>query len=213
MDPPPEPLEPPPEEEEGEPQILYRIRTGDHPEWEEENARQVPRDVSFEVPGDARTGTGVGAEATAIDEERFGEPSEFAIGAGVSWARLLTSVDIDFVRVEERFDWRIPDFGQMRLGLSASQSFAANQYLVGGGLRAGLGAYFCETRLVRCEIVAVVQPGVLAGDVLGARFDLHGSLEAHFDFDGVFGAWVEGGFSILGTESMFQVGGVAAILF
>ena len=218
MDPPPEPLEgeevpEPPEEEEGETEILMHIGTGDHPEWEEENAREVPRDVAFEVPGDARTGQGVGASSVSIDEERFGEPREFALGAGVSWARLISATEIDFLRVDQRFDWRVPDFPALRLGIGASQSFAANQWLVGGGLRAGLGTYFCESRLVRCEIVAVVQPGVLGGDVLGPRFDLHAALEAHFDFAGVFGAWVTGGFSQLGTESMVHLGGVAAFLF
>ena len=74
---PPEPL-PAPEEEEESPQILSHIGIGDHPEWEEDNEAEVPRDIPFEGPGDARS-----SQATRCG---FGAPSSHGTIAAPSAA-------------------------------------------------------------------------------------------------------------------------------
>lgn len=208
---PPEPL-PEPEEEEEQPEILHRISVGDHPEWEIEEGEEVPRDISFEVPGDTRTHTPSGQIQLPSDEEPSVPPT-FGLGVGAGFARLLGAIPFDYFLLNQRFEARIPDFPALHLGAAVSEMFNDGDYLVGGGARIGLGATWCDAGWVVCEGIATIQPGVMGGPMLGVRFDLHAELDLRFHFRGLLELGVVGGYSLLGETSLLQVGGEAAIVF
>ena len=212
-EPPPGPPEPLPEPEEEEPPvILHRISLGDHPEWEIEEGQELPRDVAFEVPGDARTQQQSGQIRLPSEDEQEPPPT-FGVGLGAGFARLLGAVPFDYLRLEQRFEARIPEFPALRVGAAVTEMINDQYYLVGGGARLGLGATWCDAGWVACEGVAIVQPGVMGGDILGVRFDLHAGLDLRFHFRGLLELSVSGGYSLLGETSLFHVGGEGAIVF
>lgn len=205
-----EPLPEPEPEPQG--RILYRIGPGMHPEWEEDDRREapLPPDIAFEIPNDART---TGAPMRLPIEDTTPEARTFGVSLGAGFARLLGTEPVDFFRVEQRFHARVPGMDFLYLGAAASQMFGDNAVLGGGGARIGFGATFCGAREIRCEGVAFVQPGVLAGDLLGARFDLHAALEARFLFPPMLELGVSGGYSFLGGASMFHVTAMGGLAF
>jgi len=210
---PPEPLPEPPAEE-GESQILLRIGPGDHPEWE--GSEPAPRDIPFETPGDARSNQATpdnpqGGQIYGTDPEEPLPP--FVLAAGAGYARFLASMPVDFFRIEERFEATIPDFPTFRLGAAASQMFGANGYLVGGGVRLGLGVPLCDAGDFVCDGVAYVQPGFLAG-LIGARFDLAALLSLRLILVRTVQVAVEGGYSLLfDGASLLYVTGSAGFVF
>lgn len=197
-----EPL-PAPEEEEREPQILTRIGPGQHPEWEDDADEEPPRDIAFETPGDLRSSqaTATNRPGLRFDGQEPEEPTPpFVLAVGAGWARYLSTVALDFFRIEERFEATIPDFPILRIGAGAAQMFNENGYLVGGGVRLGLGTPFCDLGGVTCDGVAYVQPGFLAG-LSGPRFDLDALLSVRINVERVFQLALEGGYS-LGIEAV-----------
>ncbi len=213
---PPEPLPEPPEEE-GESQILLRIGPGDHPEWE--GSETAPRDIPFETPGDLRTTEDLRQSAPGVRlDSTDPEPDErplppFVLAAGAGYARFLSTEPIDFFRVEERFEATIPEFTTLRLGASASQMFGENGYIVGGGVRLGLGVPFCRNADLVCEGVAYVQPGFLAG-LTGPRFDLDALLSLRLILARTVQVAAEGGYSLLfDGNSLLHVTGAAGFVF
>jgi hypothetical protein len=213
---PPEPMPEPPEEE-GEPQILLRIGPGDHPEWE--GSEPAPRDIAFETPGDLRTTEDLrqrsaGLRLESADEEPDEPPlPPFVLAAGAGYSRFLSTVPIDFFRVEERFEVTIPELSLLRVGAAASQMFGANGYLVGGGVRIGLGVPFCRAGDLVCDGAAFVQPGFLAG-LIGARFDLDALLSLRLILVRTVQVAVEGGYSLLfDGNSLLHVTGSAGFVF
>ena len=209
-----EPLAPPepttaPEEE--APEILAHIGPGDHPEWDENESGALPRDVSFEVPGDTRYASGA---SVGVDPQEPLPPFVVAVGAG--FARLLGVVPIDYFRLEERFEATIPDFPTLRLGAAATQMFGSDgNYIVGGGARIGMGAVVCDDGGgLQCEGVIFVQPGFLTGQ-LGTRFDLNASLSFRLIVERLIELAVDGGYSlgIDGNASLFHVTGQAGFVF
>ena len=199
----PEPL-PEPVEEAPEPdgEVLFRLSGDDAP--------PPPRDVAFEVPGDQRTSTESATVPTSAPPETPVPP--FAIAAGVGWARIDGAVPVDMVRIEQRFDARVPDFESLRLGVGVAEMFG-QELLVEAGVRAGLGTYFCSDSWVHCEIAATLQLGVAAGDALGVEFDLHGELELRFLLEHILELTAVGGYSLIGPRSLFHATGVVGIVF
>jgi len=206
------PAEPTTAPELEEPQILMHIGSGDHPEWEDQTAENVPRDIGFEVPGDARPEPG-GAVQGVNPQEPL-PPFTLAVGAG--FARLLGVVPFDFFRLEERFEATIPDFPQLRLGAAATQMFGSDgNYIVGGGARIGMGTTLCDDGGgLQCEGAIFVQPGFLTGQV-GTRFDLNASLGLRLILERLVALAVDGGYSleIDGNASLFHVTGQAGFVF
>lgn len=195
---PPEPLPAPEEEEESQPEILTRIGPGQHPEWEDDG-EPTARDIAFETPGDLRsTQASPGNQPSArFDEARPEQPAPpFVIAAGAGWARFLSTVPLDFFRIEERFEATIPEFTTLRIGAGASQMFGPEGYLVGGGVRIGMGVPFCDLGDVVCDGVAFVQPGFMAG-LTGPRFDLDALLSLRMNFLRAGQLALEGGYSLL----------------
>lgn len=215
LDDPSAPSEPIPEPEEEEPEILLHIGPGDHPEWE--GQEEVPENAPFVIPeptvgaGNAVPQSIARAPANSVDPE---EPSPlFSITAGAGFARLLAVEAIDYFRAEERFEARIPDIPTLRLGVAATQMVNDSDYILGGGARLGLGAYLFDEGGVRIEGVATVQFGVLAGPLVGPRFDVNGSFDIHFAFDQLVQLSINGGYSMLFDDSLFHLTGHLGFLF
>jgi hypothetical protein len=188
--------------------VLYRIGPGMHPEWEGEE--DAAPDVPFTVPGDVRS---VGPALPEPDPEETPQARPFGVSLGVGFARLLGVENVDFVRVHQRFHARIPGADFLYLGAGASQLFAPIGVLAGGGPRVGMGATFCGASWVRCEGAAFVQPGVIGGDLLGVRFDLHAAFEARFFFPPLLEVVVDTGYSLLDGVSLFHVSAAAGLAF
>lgn len=208
------PAEPQPAPEPEQPVILHRIGTGDHPEWEDEG--ELPRDIAFETPGDQRVATNQQAPAPQAQLPAAAPdvaPRTFELGVAGGYARLLAAEAIDLVRVEERFEARLPELEVLRLGVGATQMFSDTRFFVGGGVRIGFGAFFCEAGWVQCEGVATVQPGVLYGDILGVRFDLNASLDLRFLIEHLVELSIGGGYSLLGELSLLHVTGQVGFVF
>jgi len=213
---PPEPLPPEPEEEEGQPQILEHIGPGDHPEWEDGEDGDVPRDYAFEVPGDQRSnvtqpGNPQAPQFPSVDEEQ--EVGPFHLGVGGGWARLLAGIPLDFFRAEERFEAMVPDFETLRLGAAAWQMVAEDRFVVGGGVRIGLGVRICDGAGVICEGSVFFQPGFAAG-LTGPRFDLHAGLSLRLILGQLGLLSIDGGYSLLiEGNSIVHLGGTAGLVF
>lgn len=188
--------------------ILYRIGPGMHPEWED--SAEPAADLSFVVPGDLRA---QGAPAPLPQDDQTPEVRTFALSVGAGFARLLGVEPVDFVRLEQRFHARVPGMDFLYLGVGASQMFRDDGMIGGGGPRIGLGATFCGTSWIRCEGVAFVQPGFLAGDYVGVLFDLNAALELHFLFPPMLDVALGAGYSLLGNISMFHVTGMGGVVF
>lgn len=206
------PAEPTAAPEEEAPQILMHIGSGDHPEWADEPSGELPRDIGFEVPGDARQVTG-----GAVPGVNAREPlPPFVVTIGAGFARLLAVTPIDFFRLEERFEATVPDFPTLRLGAAATQMFGDNDnYVVGGGARIGMGTTVCDDGGgLQCEGVIFVQPGFLSGQ-LGTRFDLNASLSLRVILERLFELAIDGGYSLQidGDASLFHVTGQAGFVF
>lgn len=208
-EPPPEPVAAEPEEE---PAILHRIGLGDHPDWENES--EAAPDVAFEVPGDQRTNAPTPQPRTQLEGVDLEEgPALFSVAVAGGYARLLATQPLDFFRLEERFEARIPAFPVLRVGVGASQMIATDGYLIGGGPRIGLGAYFCGASWIQCEGVANVQPGVMGGSHLGVRFDLNASLDLRFLLARLVELSLGGGYSLLQELSLFHLTGQVGLVF
>lgn len=214
---PPEPLPVAPGEEESQPQILTRIGPGQHPDWEEdEDGESVPRDIPFETPGDMRSSQGTaehpqGGQIYSTDPEVPSPP--FVLAAGAGFARFLAATPLDFFRIDERFEATIPDFATFRIGASATQMIGENGFLVGGGVRLGLGVPLCDTGDVICDGVVYVQPGFMAG-LTGPRFDLNALMSLRLNLFHVAQVAVEGGYSFIADAgNLLFVTGSAGVLF
>jgi len=212
----PLPEAPPTEEEQRRPQILEHIGTGDHPEWEDDEDAELPRDYAFEVPSDQRSNNNTpenpqNPQLISVDEEQ--EVPPFHLGVGGGWARLLAAVPLDFFRLEERFEARIPDFPELRLGGAAWQMIGDDSYVVGGGLRVGMGVRICDGGGVVCEGLVYVQPGFAAGRT-GTRFDLHAGLSLRLVLDRLGLVSIDGAYSLLlESSSIVMLGGAAGFVF
>ena len=191
---PAEPLPAPPEEEE-EPQVLMRIGPGGRSWQDDLDHEPVADDIAFQTPGDLRTTI----DAPQGARLRGAEPEEpmppFVLGAAIGWGRLIAGMNVDFVRLEERLEAMIPELPAFRIGAAATQMFSDQGYIVGGGVRVGLGVPLCSTGGLVCDGAAFVQPGFLAG-FFGARFDLDAILTLRLIVDRVLQLSVEGGYSL-----------------
>ena len=210
-DPPPiAPDEPLPSDPDPQPEILTHIGTGDHSEPEE-----LPADIAFEVPGDARSTNSTPEHRPGL-ELRDQEPDEplppFLLSATAGFARFLGPSTLDFVRIEEHFEWTIPEFPVLRIGVGASQSLSGDRYVVGGGARIGMGVPFCHERRLTCEGAVFVQPGFLAG-LTGLVFDLNASLTLRLVIGSAFVIEANGGYSFLGAGSLLHVTGGLGVVF
>ena len=197
----------PPEEEEETPAVLHHIGVGDHPDWEESADDPVPADVPFVVPDDMRVASGGQLPPTEPEEG----PKTFALAVGAGFARLLADPALDFFAITERFDFRVEGFEALRIGAGASE-LIGQSFLFDGGARIGLGAFFCQDRIIRCEGVATLQLGVATGGI-GTYFSIHADLDLHFLFDNTFQLTVEGGYSLLGTNSLLFASGLVGLTF
>lgn len=125
---------------------------------------------------------------------------ELAAGGGLTW-RLANPGPIHYLRLDQRFEARIPDLPDFFLGAGVAELFelgSLSRVIVEAGPRFGLRTTFCEIDLVRCEGVAHVQPGIAFG-ALGAHFDLQAGLDARFLFKRVFLLSAGGDISFIGS--------------
>lgn len=231
----PPPAEAPPEEVEPNREVLFHLTR-------EEDDEALPPDVAFETPGDLRTSSATqgqlppilaGRPAPREDDDEEGDeealtapwtPPPFLVAAGVGWTRLLfTERPIDYVRFEQRFEARIPDFDAVKLGVGVAELYSNQADVEGGaprervmveaGVRLGMGFFFCEASWVRCEGQITLQPGVIAGEPLGVQFDLHASLELRFLFANIVQASAGAAYSLVGTTSLIHVTGMFGLVF
>ncbi len=202
------------EERDGRTELLLHI--GDRPPPDPPPTRGTvmggPTDVPFAVPGDQRLSPG-GMSAPPRPEDEPRQPPLFEIGATVGWSRLLADMALDYIYVEERFEMRLADLPDLRLGIAAAQHFRGNEgFIFEGGLRVGYGVYFFDDRDAMAEAVVWVQPGYAGGDV-GHSFDLAAALEARLQLGGWLEISVQGGFSLIGNTPLTKLGGGLAITF
>ena len=233
----PPPAEEPVEEEGPNREVLFRMTR-------EEDDETLPPDVAFETPGDLRTSSVTQGQLPPIfagpapreddddddDEEGDGDatapwtPPPFLVAAGVGWTRLLIAErPIDYVRFEQRFEARIPDFDAVKLGVGVAELYSNQADVEGGtprervmveaGVRVGMGFFFCEASWVRCEGQITLQPGVIAGEPLGVQFDLHAGLELRFLFANIVQASAGAAYSLVGTTSLVHATGMVGIAF
>lgn len=225
--PPEEPASPRPD-----PVVLYRIQRSPD--------EAIEPDIGFETPGDLRVETSAegrlppvlrpsipprppAAEASASTEptdeldaliEPEWKPSPFRISAGAGWSRLLAVQPIDYARIEERFEARIPDFEALTVGVGLAQLVDLDgRFLFEGGARVAFGFFFCAESWVRCEGGIALQPGVIAGDSLGVQFDLHGALDMRFLLEERVEINLTGAYSLVGPTSLVHVTGLVGVVF
>lgn len=211
-----EPVVPAPPEG-SQPQILLHIGPGDHPEWETDaDEPELPRDIAFEIvpASDHRLMTNmVGGQVYGVDPEEPVPPFVVTVGAG--YARFLGPVPVDFFRIEQRFEARVPGFETLRLGASAAQMIGENGYIVGGGVRIGMAVSLCENgTALLCEGVVIVQPGFLTG-LIGTRFDLNASVSFRVIVERLVQLAIDGGYSLGfgGNGALLHLTGQAGFVF
>lgn len=236
---PDEPELPPPAEEAEEEgpnrEVLFRMTR-------DEDDDPLPPDVAFETPGDLRTSSATQGQLPPIlqgraaprddddDDDDDGltdapwTPPAFVVAAGAGWTRLLIAErPIDYVRFEQRFEARIPDFDAVKLGVGVAELYSNQADVEGGtprervmieaGVRVGMGFFFCEASWVRCEGQITLQPGVIAGEPLGVQFDLHAGLELRFLFENLVQVSAGAAYSLVGTTSLVHATGLIGIVF
>ena len=172
--------DPPPEPTPERVPILERIG----PSRRREPAQASTRDVPFVVPSAAQDAR-IQGQGLELPPEEPPEPPIFDIAIGAGWTRQLANIALDYVRLEQRFEARIPDFLGLFVGVGVAELIdptGVAGYIIEVGPRVGFGAGFCDDSLVRCEGVVYVQPGVAAGPYIGVQFDFQGALDLRFLF-------------------------------
>lgn len=169
---------------------------------------RLPDDIAFVVPGDLRTREARGALPAAEPPP----PPTFLVSLGAGFTRQLANVAVDYLRLEQSFEARIPELLDLRVGLGVAELISDDLFVFEIGPRVGLGAGFCNERALRCEGVVQVQPGVAAG-YLGVAFDLHARLELRLLIERVVELSAHGAFSLIGGTTFVGAGGNVGIAF
>ncbi len=203
-------LEPDPTHEPTPERVPILERIGPPPRRE-----PAPRDVPFTVPSDAQDAR-IQGQGLELPPEEPPEPPIFGIAIGAGWTRQLSNIAIDYVRLEQRFEARIPDFLGFFVGVGVAELFDLTSpgggFIIEVGPRAGFGAGFCDDRLVQCEGVVFIQPGIAAGD-LGLQFDFQGALDLRFLFARLVELSGGAAISFIGGTSFITVSGNAGLRF
>ena len=202
-------LEPDPTHEPTPERVPILERIGPPPRRE-----PASRDVPFTVPSDAQDAR-IQGQGLELPPEEPPEPPIFGIAIGAGWTRQLSNIALDYVRLEQRFEARIPDFLGFFVGVGVAELFdptALDRYIIEVGPRAGFGAGFCDDRLVQCEGVVFIQPGVAAG-YLGLQFDFQGALDLRFLFARLVELSGGAAISFIGGTTFISVSGNAGLRF
>jgi hypothetical protein len=162
-------------------------------------------------PSDPR----VARQGFQLPAEEPAPPPLFGIAIGAGFSRLLANIAIDYVRLEQRFEARIPELTGFFVGAGVAELFdptSLDRFIIEVGPRAGFGASFCDDRLVRCDGVVLVQPGVAAGH-LGVQFDFQAALEVRFLLLRLLELSAGGTFSFVGSATFVSLAGNIGLAF
>lgn len=221
-EPEPDEVEPDHEERSARPPLPILERVGGRPHRAEDGERRAtagtesaPPDVAFVVPmgpqgaaGDLRANT----SNLRLPGQNTQPAPPYGISAAAGFTRQLAMEPIDYVRVEERFEARIPGFSELRLGVGSAQMINSQYFVIEAGPRVGMGAYFCDTPEMKCEGIIDLQPGVAFGS-FGVLFDLNASLDLRLQIERVFEVGVSGAFSFIGDGTFLSLGGMLGVTF
>jgi hypothetical protein len=221
--------DPPPEAPDPEPENPFEVEVGPPPPIVPDvddgplvPAQPVPRDLPVNTPPSAAVTNpaedpGPMASVPTVDPNLEERPLRewsvaFAAGLGVFFSAdtdpvtgggfLADEGELYFARFEQRIEYGGTDLGGIRLGLGVGELLNDRFAIIEIGPRLGLGAFFCEEEIVRCEGVLTLQPGVAFGTNLGATFDVYAALEGRFTFFEWMEIGVGAAFSRFGNVSV-----------
>lgn len=197
------------------PPILEGVHPGTRPLVEP--GEPLPPDVPFVMP-QTPSGTAGDIGTVPVVTMPRAQPEEppppFAVSAGGGFTvQLIDPQQVYYARLDQRFDVRIPELDLVRVGFGVAEMISDLRYFVEVGPTIGMGAYFCEDRVVRCEGIIVIQPGLAAGDFLGAQFLFRGALDVRFLFERIVSVAASVAFSRIGEGNFLHFGGLAGIHF
>lgn len=178
-------------------------------------AAEAQPDVAFTLPDPERRDPRVARQGFQLPAEEPAPPPIFGVAIGAGFSRLLANIAIDYLRLEQRFEARIPELSGFFVGAGVAELFdptSIDRYIIEVGPRAGFGASFCDDRLVRCDGVVLVQPGVAAGH-LGVQFDFQAALEVRFLFARLLELSAGGTFSFVGSATFVSLAGNVGLAF
>ncbi len=179
----------------------------------QQGSGRLPNDTPFLIPGDLRNQQNIGSPLPGQEPESA-PPYLLAVSGGVThWLAPGTATGLNFARIEERFEARLPELGGFLFGAGAAQIFNFNsQIAMEVGPRVGWGAYFCDERDVKCEGAVHIQPGIAFG-FLGVQFDLHADLDVRLLLWRVLQVGITGGYSFIGGGNFLNLTGMVGVMF